>query len=80
MKRRLRLDESAICRIQVQGSLDQHWSEFLGGLSISVTGEPGNAVTTLTGEVRDQAALMGILNGLYGMGYRLISAECRSLA
>jgi hypothetical protein len=80
MKHRLRLDEPVICRIQVQGSLGQHWSESLGGLSISVDGEPGQAVTTLSGEVLDQAALMGVLNGLYGMGYPLISAECQTLA
>jgi hypothetical protein len=80
MKHRVRLDEPVVCHVRIQGSLAQHWSEYLGGLSISVTGEPGHTVTTLSGEVLDQAALMGILNGLYGMGYPLLSAECQSLA
>ena len=80
MKHHLHLDEPAICRIKVRGSLAQHWSESLGGLSISVADEAGQTVTTLSGEVLDQVALMGILNGLYGMGYPLLSAECQSLA
>ena len=80
MKHRLHLDEPAVCHIKVQGSLAQHWSESLGGLSILVADEEGQTVTTLSGRVMDQAALMGILNGLYGMGYPLLSAECQSLA
>jgi hypothetical protein len=33
------------------------------------------AVTTLTGEVRDQAALLGVLNALYDMGCPLLKVE-----
>jgi hypothetical protein len=80
MNHRLHLDEPAVCHIKVQGSLAQHWSESLGGLSISVGDETGQTVTTLSGEVLDQAALMGVLTGLYGMGYPLLSVECQSLA
>ena len=79
MKDRLRLGEPAACRIRIQGSLAQHWSESLGGLSISVADEADQAVTTLCGEVRDQAVLMGVLNGLYGMGYPLLVVECQSI-
>jgi hypothetical protein len=32
-------------------------------------------VTTLTGEVRDQAALMGVLMELYDMGLSLLKVE-----
>jgi hypothetical protein len=77
---RLHLDEPAVCDIKVQGTLARHWSESLGGLSISVADEAGQPVTTLSGEVLDQAALMGVLSGLYGMGYPLLSVECHSLA
>ncbi len=80
MKHHLHLDEPAVCHIKVPGSLAQHWSESLGGLSISVADEAGQTVTTLSGEVLDQAALMGILTGLYGMGYPLLRVECQSLA
>ena len=73
------MGEPAACRIRIQGSLAQHWSESLGGLSISVADEAGRAVTTLCGEVKDQAVLMGVLNGLYGMGYPLLVIECQSI-
>jgi hypothetical protein len=33
------------------------------------------SVTTLTGEVSDQAALMGVLSTLYDMGYPLLKVE-----
>ena len=79
MTHRMRLDEPIFCRIRIQGSLAQHWSEYLGGLSISVTGEPGHTETTLSGDILDQAALMGVLNGLYGMGYPLLVVECQSI-
>jgi hypothetical protein len=35
----------------------------------------GSIVTTLTGELIDQAALMGVLNSLYDMGYPLLKVE-----
>ena len=78
MKSQLHLDQPAKYRIQVQGHLGQHWSESLGGLNISVSGSHDQSVTTLCGELRDQAALMGLLNGLYGMGYALLSVEYQS--
>jgi len=48
----------------------------LGDLVIIVkqpTSQP--PVTTLTGEVRDQAALLGVLNALYDMGCPLLKVE-----
>jgi hypothetical protein len=48
------------------------------GLSVSVSDEADRIVTTLSGQVIDQAALMGILNGLYDMGYRLLAVEFQS--
>ena len=36
-------------------------------------------VTTLTGQVLDQAALMGVLNRLYDLCLPLLSVECLSI-
>lgn len=80
MKPQLHLDKPAIYRIQVQGFLGEHWSASMGGLEISVTRSHDQPVTTLSGEVRDQAALMGVLNGLYALGYALLSVEFQSLS
>ena len=63
-------------RIRVQGQLSASWSSRLGDLVIIVkqaTSQP--PVTTLTGEVRDQAALLGVLNALYDMGCPLLKVE-----
>lgn len=80
MKKRLNPDQPAFYRIQIQGYLGQHWSESMAGLNITVTEEHDYSVTSLSGEVMDQAALMGVLNGLYGMGYTLLSVEYQSLS
>ena len=80
MKPRIHPDQPAFYRIQIQGHLGQHWSESMAGLTISVTRECDLPVTTLSGEVLDQAALMGVLNGLYGMGYTLLSVEYQSIS
>jgi len=79
MKPRLHPDQPAFYRIQIQGYLGQQWSESMAGLTISVSGERDQSVTTLSGEVLDQAALIGVLNGLYGMGYTLLSVEYQSI-
>ncbi len=63
-------------RIRVQGQLSASWSSRLGDLVIIVR-QPASRppVTTLTGEVRDQAALLGVLNALYDMGCPLLKVE-----
>ena len=35
----------------------------------------GQVITTLTGELVDQAALIGVLSSLYDLGYALLKVE-----
>jgi hypothetical protein len=77
MADRLTIDRKATYRIQIQGLLSSSWADYLGGLEIEVTSERAWPVTTLTGFVQDQAALLGVLNGLYDLGYPLLSVECQ---
>ena len=56
--------------IRVRGRIDQSWSDWIGGLAISYT-EQGD--TVLTGKVRDQAALYGLLEKLSNVGMQLLS-------
>jgi hypothetical protein len=79
MKKRtqkLSLDRPATYQIKVPGELGESWSDWVGGMTITVESE-GDAppVTTLTGTV-DQAALQGLLRRLYSLGLPLISANC----
>ena len=63
-------------RIRVQGRLSASWSSRLSDM-VMTTRQPVNQppVTTLTGDLRDQAALMGVLNALYEMGCPLLKVE-----
>ena len=56
--------------IRVKGHLDKTWVDRLDGLDITLTPE---GTTVLSGPMRDQAALDGVLSRLFGMGLQLIS-------
>ena len=74
--RRLTFDLPGRYRIRVQGQLSASRSSLLGEMVIIVRQPPNQPpVTTLTGEVRDQAALLGVLNALYDMGCPLLKVE-----
>jgi len=74
-KQRLSLDRPATYQIKVPGELDERWSDWAGGMTITVESEgDGPSVTTLTGTV-DQAALQGLLRRLYSLGLPLISVN-----
>ena len=74
--KKLTLDQPATYQIKVPGHLDESWSDWAGGMTITVESEgDGLPVTTLTGTV-DQAALQGLLRRLYALGLPLISVNC----
>jgi hypothetical protein len=56
--------------IHVRGQLDESWSDWLGGLEVKLL---DNGEMILSGHIGDQAALMGILNKLYGLNLTLLS-------
>lgn len=64
-------------QIVVNGKLDSSLSERLGGMIIeSKVISEVQVITTLTGLLRDQAALSGLLNSLYEMHFPVISVKC----
>lgn len=77
----LRMHNPAEYIIQVVGALGEEWSGRLGGLTVATTEEADQQpVTTLTGQLADQAALLGVLNGLYNMRLPVLSVECTDCA
>jgi hypothetical protein len=75
-KHKLSLDRPTTYQIKVPGELDERWSDWAGGMTITVESEgDGPPATTLTGTV-DQAALQGLLRRLYSLGLPLISVIC----
>ena len=74
-QRKLSLDRPVVYQIQVPGHLDESWSDWAGGMTITVESKgDGPPVTTLTG-ILDQAALQGLLRRLYSLGLPLISVN-----
>ena len=65
-------DEEALYKIKVKAHLDPSWSCWLDGLSIKPL---ANGETLLTGMVRDQAALHGLLNKIRDLGLLLLLVE-----
>jgi hypothetical protein len=62
-------DDEALYEIRLQGLLDDSWSDWLDGLTIEprACGE-----TLLSGPIRDQAALHGLLNKIRDLGLPLL--------
>jgi hypothetical protein len=67
---------AAVYEIRVRGALDTSWSARLNGLQISNDrSRPGHPVTILAGELKDEAALNGVLATLYALGLALLSVQ-----
>jgi hypothetical protein len=72
----IEFDQPGTYRIKVHGYLDSSWSDRLGGMTIiSKTKGDEPPVTTLYGELVDEAALAGLLSALYDLGYSLQSVK-----
>lgn len=70
------LDETARYTIQVQGTVDTALAAWFGPVQIEhALGEDGLVVTTLAGVVADQAALVGLVRYLHGLGLVLLVVE-----
>ncbi len=74
---RVRLDQPAYYRVYLQGVLDESWSAELQGMNFHLTSDPpAPAITVLSGELVDQAALMSVLSLVYDLGLPLMAVEC----
>ena len=66
-------DQSMIYQIRLKGYLTGQWSEWFGGMTVTLE-ESGD--TLLTGPVKDQAVLHGLLKQVRDLGMPLISVNC----
>jgi hypothetical protein len=75
-KRQIALDRPAFYRIEVTGRLNPRWvTDMCDATVVHRADADGQVVTTITGELMDQAALMGVLNLAYNFGHALLSLE-----
>jgi hypothetical protein len=65
-------DQGRFFEIRVKGHLDDSWSDWLEGMEVRLL---GNGEMILFGQIRDQAALIGILNRLYSLNLSLLSVS-----
>ncbi len=67
------VEGQAVYQIRVQGRLDERWSDWFSGLTVTVESE--NPLGTTMVGVIDQAALRGILNKIWDLNLALISVR-----
>jgi hypothetical protein len=63
-------DRQTIYEIRVKGCVDEKWSDWFDGFTISPQADDE---TLLTGPVADQAALYGLLSKIRDLGLPLLS-------
>ena len=66
---------AATYRICVEGRGDSILENLLGGMKISQIQTRRNLITSIEGELLDQAALNGVLNTLFNLHYYVISVN-----
>ena len=64
--------QPAIYQIRIKGHLGPQWTEWFGGLTITLEDDDA---TLLTGPVVDQAALHGLLKRVRDLGMPLLSVN-----
>lgn len=74
--KKVRFEKPGKYCIRVWGRLNDSWSDRLAGMCIT-SPEKGdeNAVTILTGHLRDQTQLSGVLNSLYDLHLPILLVE-----
>ena len=73
---RAEYDNPATYWISVQGRIPATWCDCLEGMTITETSaEAEPPLTTLLGELSDQAALAGVLNTLYELHLPLLTVK-----
>ncbi len=67
-------DLPATYLIRVRGKIKAGWWDRVEGMTISLAARPdGTPETTLVGELRDQAAVLGVLRTLYELHLELLA-------
>jgi len=72
MSNKFEPEHPIIYQLRLKGHLGSEWADWFGGLTITPE-EDGD--TIVTGPVRDQAALFGLLKKIRDLGLTLVSVN-----
>ena len=68
--------DQAIYQIRVRGQLDDTWSQWFNGLTLTCEQlSDGTSITTLTGLVADQPKMRGLLARMWDLNLTVLSVE-----
>ena len=72
----LQRSQPAKYQIKIQGRLNETWSDWMDDLETNVVcHDQGTTITVLTGIVKDQTGLHGLLNRIRDLSVPLISVQ-----
>lgn len=78
MTDRLHMDQPSVYTIVVQGHLGTSYSDWLEGMTFAhAYDDQLHPVTVLTGELLDQAALIGVLRSLFNLQHPVLYVKCQ---
>ncbi len=60
--------------VRIKGHIERDWSDWVTALTVTHTAQ---GETVLSGSVRDQSALLGLMNSLSGLGLRILSVALK---
>lgn len=61
--------EAATCVVQIQGTVDRSWADYLGDLAmVTQVADDRTVSTLLSGQVVDFAAFVGLIGRLQNLG------------
>jgi hypothetical protein len=66
------MNKPGIYRIQIAGVITDHWSSWFEDLAIQ---QVSSGETILTGELRDQAALLGVLSKIHALNLKIVAVQ-----
>ena len=66
----------AIYCIKVQGIIDERFAGYFGNMVISTEKKDGDKIAgILTGKIKDQSELLGVLNALHNLHLPIVSMQ-----
>ncbi len=72
----LGMDQPSLYQIRVEGWITERWKDWFSGMEITrEESTEARTISRLEGVIADQAALQGLLQKLYNLGFPLLTVQ-----